>query len=145
MEVRILGPLEVLDDDGAPVDVGGSRPWTLLVDLALAEGHVVSTDQLLEDVWSGERIPARNNLQVHVSRLRRALGDHRIATRGGGYALDLPRDALDAAVSTGSRPKAAPPFAVGDAKTAAKLLRERSTCGAATRSSTSRMMTSLGR
>ena len=80
MELRILGPLEVLDDDGAPVDIGGSRPRTLLIDLALAQGHPVPADQLLEDVWSGERIPARNNLQVHVSRLRRALGEDRIAT-----------------------------------------------------------------
>ena len=67
MELRILGPLEVLDDDGVPVDVGGSRPRTLLIDLALAQGHPVPADQLLEDVWNGERIPARNNLQVHVS------------------------------------------------------------------------------
>ena len=63
----------------------------------MARGGSRSADQLLEDVWSGESIPARNNLQVHVSRLRRALGEERIATRGGGYALELSEDALDAA------------------------------------------------
>ena len=52
-------------------------------------------DQLLEDVWSGTQ-PARNNLQVHIARLRRVLGDDRIVTRNGGYALDIPLDALDA-------------------------------------------------
>ena len=124
MELRILGPLEVLDDDGAPVDVGGSRPRTLLIDLALAQGHPVPADQLLEDVWSGERIPARNNLQVHVSRLRRALGEDRIATRGGGYALDLPRDALDAARFDRLSAEGRAALHAGDAEAAATLLRD---------------------
>ncbi len=124
MELRILGPLEVLDDDGAPVDVGGSRPRTLLIDLALAQGHAVPADQLLEDVWSGERIPARNNLQVHVSRLRRALGEDRIATRGGGYALDLPRDALDAARFDRLSAEGRAALHAGDAEAAATLLRD---------------------
>src|SRR4051794_24015395 len=107
VELRILGPLEVLDDDGALVDVGGSRPRALLVDLALAQGRTVPAERLLEDIWSGgqasaggtvgARLPSRNTVEVHVSRLRRALGAERIATRAGGYALDLPRDALDAA------------------------------------------------
>ncbi len=124
MEVRILGPLEVLDDDGAAVDVGGSRPRTLLLDLALADGHVVPADRLLEDVWSGEHTPARNGLQVHVSRLRRALGEDRIATRGGGYALDLPRDALDAARFDGLAAEGRAALRAGDAEAAATLLRE---------------------
>ena len=124
MELRILGPLEVLDDDGAPVDVGGPRPRTLLIDLALAQGHTVPADQLLEDVWSGERIPARNNLQVHVSRLRRALGDDRIATRGGGYALDLPRDALDAARFDRLSAEGRAALHAGDAEAAASVLRD---------------------
>ena len=124
MEVRILGPLEVLDDDGAPVDVGGPRPQTLLIDLALAQGHPVPADQLLEDVWSGERIPARNNLQVHVSRLRRALGEERIATRGGGYALDIPRDALDATRFDRLSAEGRAALRSGDAETAANVLRD---------------------
>ena len=124
MELRILGPLEVLDDDGAPVDIGGSRPRTLLIDLALAQGHPVPADQLLEDVWSGERIPARNNLQVHVSRLRRALGEDRIATRGGGYALDLPRDALDAARFDRLSAEGRAALHAGDAEAAATVLRD---------------------
>jgi predicted ATPase/DNA-binding SARP family transcriptional activator len=124
VELRILGPLEVLDDDGAPVDVGGARPRTLLVDLALAEGRTVAAEQLLEDVWRGEGIPARNNLQVHVSRLRRALGDNRIATRGGGYALDLPRDALDAARFEGLTAEGRAALHAGDAEAAATVLRD---------------------
>ncbi len=124
MEVRILGPLEVLDDDGAPVDVGGARPRTLLLDLALADGRPVPADRLLEDVWSGEHAPARNGLQVHVSRLRKALGEDRIATRGGGYALDLPRDALDAACFERLAVEGRAALHAGDAAAAATLLRD---------------------
>jgi DNA-binding SARP family transcriptional activator len=124
VELRILGPLEVLDDDGAPVDVGGPRPRTLLIDLALAQGHAVPAEQLIEDVWSGEHISARNNLQVHVSRLRRALGEDRIATRGGGYALDLPRDALDAARFDRLSAEGRAALHAGDAEAAASLFRE---------------------
>jgi predicted ATPase/DNA-binding SARP family transcriptional activator len=71
------------------------RARTLLVALAIAQGHPVTADQLLEQVWSEERRPARNNLQVHISRLRKALGDERIVSRGGTYALALPPDACD--------------------------------------------------
>ena len=124
MELRILGPLEVLGDDGASVDVGGPRPRTLLIDLALARGHTVPAEQLLEDVWGGERIPARNNLQVHVSRLRRALGEDRIVTRGAGYALDLPRDALDAARFDRLSAEGRAALHAGDAETAASVLRD---------------------
>ncbi|HEX5588256.1 MAG TPA: BTAD domain-containing putative transcriptional regulator [Acidimicrobiia bacterium] len=124
MELRILGPFEVLDDDGAPVDVGGARPRTLLIDLALAQGHAVPADQLLEDIWRGERIPARNNLQVHVSRLRRVLGEDRIATRGRGYALDLPRDALDAARFDRLSAEGRAALHAGDAEGAATALRD---------------------
>ena len=53
-------------------------------------------ERLLDDVWGGEQSPERNRLQVHVSRLRRTLGDDRIVTRGGGYALEMPDDGLDA-------------------------------------------------
>ncbi|HEY1738968.1 MAG TPA: AfsR/SARP family transcriptional regulator, partial [Acidimicrobiia bacterium] len=94
MEVRMLGPLEVIDDAGDPVDVGGERPRTLLVDLALERGHTVPADRLLDDAW-GDEAPTRNTLQVTISRLRRALGSNTITTQAGGYVLDIPSDAID--------------------------------------------------
>ena len=97
MELRVLGPFEAVGDDGRSLDVGGLRPQALLVALALAGGHPVAADQLLDQVWPGEKLPDRNRLQVQVSRLRRALGDDRISSRGGGYALEIPASALDAA------------------------------------------------
>ena len=96
MELRILGPFEVVDDDGRVVDVGGARPQALLVALALARGHPVSADQLLDRLWPGADFPARNRLQVNVSRLRKVLGGNCIVSRAGGYALEVPSGTLDA-------------------------------------------------
>ena len=124
MELRILGPLEVVGDDGLAADVGGRRPQTLLVALALAAGHPVPADQLIEQVWRGDRLPGRNRLQIHISRLRRVLGAERIATRGAGYALQIPAEAVDAArfgqLVTGGRAA----LLAQDATAAARLLRE---------------------
>ena len=70
MEFRLLGPLEVLDDDGVPVALGGPRPRALLAQLLLQPNEAVSTDRLIDGIW-GESPPARplNALQVHVHAL----------------------------------------------------------------------------
>ena len=44
MEFRILGPLEVVGDDG-PLALGGVRQRALLADLLLHAGSVVPTDR----------------------------------------------------------------------------------------------------
>ena len=97
MQFRILGPLEVLGDDGLPVPLGGPRPRALLAMLLLQPNRPVSTDQLIDAVW-GESPPASapNALQVHVHALRRALGADRIATRPPGYLLRVDDGELDA-------------------------------------------------
>ena len=87
----------MVGDDGRVLDVGGLRPQALLVALALAGGRPVAADRLLDQVWHGEEFADRNRLQVQISRLRRALGGDRISTRSGGYALEAPASALDAA------------------------------------------------
>jgi YVTN family beta-propeller protein len=56
----------------------------------------VSVDRLIDELW-GEEPPrtARKSLQVHISRLRRELGDGVLETRPRGYALRLERDQVD--------------------------------------------------
>ena len=97
MEIRVLGPFEMVTDDGQLMDVGGHLPRALLVALALAEGRLVPAEQLLDQVWPGEWLGDRNRLHVHISRLRKMLGSDRILTRAGGYSLEIPAGALDAA------------------------------------------------
>src|SRR5439155_1186936 len=52
LEVRLLGPLEVLKQ-GNPVALGGPKPRALLAALALETGRVVSIDRLVETLWPG--------------------------------------------------------------------------------------------
>ena len=88
MEFRLLGPLEVIGDDGASLPLGGARPRALLAQLLLNANDVVSTDRLIDGIW-GEQPPASaaSALQVHVHALRRTIGPDRIVTRPPGYVV----------------------------------------------------------
>ena len=70
----MLGPLEVLDDDGRPLALGGAKQRALLAVLLLHAGQVVSADRLIDELW-GEDPPdtARSVLQVYVANLRKVL------------------------------------------------------------------------
>jgi DNA-binding SARP family transcriptional activator len=101
LEIRILGPVEVLRD-GRPVALGGAKQRALVADLTIHANEVVSADRLIDDLW-GDEPPdtAPHMLHVYVSRLRKTLEDHGRAvleTRPPGYVLNLePQDDLDAA------------------------------------------------
>ncbi|MCC7077960.1 MAG: winged helix-turn-helix domain-containing protein [Acidimicrobiia bacterium] len=100
MEFRILGPLEVVDSAGAPVEVPSGKTRSLLLALLVAGGDVVPTDSLVERLWGGSP-PAdpENALQVRVSQLRRAFGADRniIVTSGPGYRLRVEDTTFDVA------------------------------------------------
>ena len=102
MDFRILGPLEVLDD-GRPLEIAGSKPRALLALLLLHAGETLTTDRLIDELW-GESPPAgaAKTLQMHVSRLRKALAGEDgtgpsdlIVTRGRGYRLAIDPEQLD--------------------------------------------------
>jgi len=90
VELRILGPLRVVDGD-RDVAVAGPRERALLVALACRAGDAVGGEALIDALW-GEDAPRSANklLQNHVLRLRRAIGADAIETRDGGYALAGP-------------------------------------------------------
>ena len=98
MEFRLLGPLEVLGDDGARrARSAAGRPRAAAGAAAPpARTRVVSTDRLIDAVW-GESPPATaaSALHVHVHALRQALGAERIETRPPGYLLRVEPDELD--------------------------------------------------
>ncbi|MGI9051697.1 MAG: BTAD domain-containing putative transcriptional regulator [Ilumatobacteraceae bacterium] len=98
MRIALLGELEVLDDSERNVVVTGAKQRALLAVLALHAGRAVSADQLVDALWGEDPPPAvRNGLQGLVSKLRRSLGSAGlVAMRSGGYALELPPDAIDA-------------------------------------------------
>jgi class 3 adenylate cyclase len=90
MDVRLLGPVEAIDDAGRPLELRRQKQRALLAALALRPGQVVSTDRLLEDLWGAE--PPRTavgSLQNLVSHLRKVLGRDVVVTRSPGYVLVL--------------------------------------------------------
>jgi DNA-binding response OmpR family regulator len=67
------------------------KEYDLLLMLMRRAGTVVGRDELMRDVWQTEGLGATKTLDMHVSTLRRKLGDagSRITTvRGVGFRLD---------------------------------------------------------
>jgi DNA-binding SARP family transcriptional activator len=94
---RVLGPVRA-ERDGRIVPVDSPRAKVVLAMLVLDAGRVVSVDQLADAVWD-QQPPTRAvaTLQVHVSNLRRALGEggDRVVTEPPGYRLALADDESD--------------------------------------------------
>jgi DNA-binding SARP family transcriptional activator len=63
--------------------------------LAAAYPRLVSTDRLIDALWSTDDVRDESRLQVVVSRLRRAIGTDVVATVPGGYRLDAPAGSID--------------------------------------------------
>jgi predicted ATPase/DNA-binding SARP family transcriptional activator len=92
--VRVLGPVDVVDDDGRVHAPASPIRRTLLALLALDAGRTVDADALLERAWNGS--PPQSGLRAlrfHISRLRAELGiDNVIVTDGHGYRLEADTD-----------------------------------------------------
>ena len=101
LELRLLGPLEIVGPDGT-VRPAGEKPAAVLALLALHADEVVSRDRLVDALWDDEPpASAAASLQMHVSRARKLLdeagaGRERLTTHGNGYVLHLETDELDA-------------------------------------------------
>jgi YVTN family beta-propeller protein len=132
MDYRILGPLAVYDEERRAVELGGRQQRLVFAVLLLHRNEVVSVDRLIDVLW-GERAPtnAVKNVQVHLSRLRRALEfdgsepkKEVVRTRTSGYVLEVTPGEVDAdrferLVDEGRRALAA-----ADPEHAATLLQE---------------------
>ena len=95
-DFRILGTLEVIGESG-PVPLGGPRPRALLAALLLRAGHVVPTEQLVDELYGAEPPKfATASLQNSVAALRKALGPELLVTRAPGYLLAVPPEQIDA-------------------------------------------------
>jgi DNA-binding SARP family transcriptional activator len=103
LDFRILGPIEVVNGDRR-LSLGGPKQRALLAMLLLHANEVVSSDRLIDELWSGEgREDGIKALQVAISRLRRALEpglatDARsgaVLTRAPGYLLRVADEQVD--------------------------------------------------
>ncbi|MGH3240049.1 MAG: AfsR/SARP family transcriptional regulator, partial [Spirillospora sp.] len=96
MRIGMLGPLDVVADGGARVEIGGARLRVLLTLLALDPGTPIPAERIIDGLWE-DGVPrgAPNALQSLVSRLRAAIGRDLIESRPGAYRLALPREDVD--------------------------------------------------
>ena len=124
----VLGPLEVLRD-GEPLRLGGERQRALLALLLLHAGELVSTEQLVDQLFGEEPSEgAVNALYVAISRLRRLLdggtGSSVLVTRPGGYLLAVESGRVDAELFEGLLAEGRRLLAAGDPGSAAARLRD---------------------
>ena len=108
MRIAVLGPVQAVRD-GADLDLGPHKQRALLAGLVLHAGRVVPVEALVDLLW-GDAPPAAVQASLHgyVAALRRVLEPGRAArssgsllvTRGSGYLLDVPPDAVDGVVFT---------------------------------------------
>lgn len=105
LDLRVLGSFEAYDGEGRALDLGGPRQRAVLALLVVAQGRVLPTDRIVEDLWRGEPPPkAMGSLQAYVSHLRRALEPDRparspaqvLVSASPGYALRVPTGSVDA-------------------------------------------------
>ena len=128
IEFGILGPLSIRDGDRA-LALGSRKQRALLASLLLHANDQVSHHHLAEELW-GERPPAtaEHTLHVHVSGLRKALGDAErrtlVVTCPDGYKLAVEPERLDSTrfASLAAQGRAA--LASGDAAAASGALTE---------------------
>lgn len=101
MRYELLGALRVVTDDGKVASIGAQKIETLLAVLLIRSGQVVSSEQLMTEIWE-DRTPRRATagLHVYVSQLRKFLGrcghlESPVVTRPPGYLLRAGEEELD--------------------------------------------------
>ena len=129
LRIGLLGPLQVRDETGRLIHVGGRQLRVLLTLLALNAGRVVPASSLTGQIWPDEP-PGNpgNALQTLVSRLRAELrqagiGDV-IESHPAGYRLAVPPEAVDVVAFEALAARGRRALGDGDAGEAARLLRD---------------------
>lgn len=98
MDFRLLGALAVSDgSDVFPIARGAQR--AVLAVLLLSANHVVTTEDMIDELWGEPPPTARASVQNNVMRLRRALGSQasRLVTHSAGYEMTVSPGELDVA------------------------------------------------
>ena len=127
LRIGLLGPLQVRDETGRPVHVGGRQLRVLLTLLALDAGRVAPAGSLAGEIWPDD-LPGNpgNALQTLVSRLRAQLRqagiDDVIESHPAGYRLAVPPEAVDVMAFETLAARGRRALADGDAGQAARVL-----------------------
>jgi DNA-binding SARP family transcriptional activator len=124
LEFRILGPLEVVGEEGS-IRLGGPRQRATLALLLLNANRVVSVDRLADELYAGRApVTAVTQVQRQISELRKVLGSaSAIETRAPGYVIHLPPGRLDLQRFEQQAEEGRQALLRGDAEAAAALMR----------------------
>jgi DNA-binding SARP family transcriptional activator len=124
LDFRILGPIEVVENDGS-IRLGGPRQRATLAILLLEANRVVSVERLAEDLYAGAApVTAVTQVQRQISDLRKLLPKQVIETRSPGYVIHVLPEQLDLNRFERKAENATQLLARGEAQRAAELLRE---------------------
>ncbi|MET8772763.1 AfsR/SARP family transcriptional regulator [Streptomyces sp. NPDC004658] len=104
MDIKLLGPLQAQAGGRAFVP-SAAKPRQILALLALGAGRMVTVPTLMTELWKDAPPPsAATTVQTYVLQIRKGLdaalgepgaGKSVLATRYGGYSLDVPLDQVD--------------------------------------------------
>ncbi|OLT12370.1 hypothetical protein BJF78_03890 [Pseudonocardia sp. CNS-139] len=102
MRFLLLGPLEVVIDEGRSIALSASKAAQVLALLLTRCGQTVTVDTIIEELWGSSPPPsAMPTLQTYVYHLRRRLrreagdGAELLATRSRGYQLCVRPEQID--------------------------------------------------
>lgn len=100
MEFRLLGPVELWDNDRR-CELGSPKERHVLAMLLMADRNPVSVDSLIDGVWENAPSKVRASVHTYMTRLRGRLdrefgkGEARIVSRAGAYALEVDPELVD--------------------------------------------------
>lgn len=106
MELRVLGPLEVVEG-AREVPIPSRMQRSILAMLGLYRGAVAPRERLIDELWGDAPPPSADHaLNVHLAGLRQRVTGDRIQTIGSGYRLrmddvDLDLDRFERLVAQG--------------------------------------------
>ena len=124
MRLCVLGPLELIDDDGRVIAIPGRKERAFLTVLAISANRVVSEESLVDLLW-GQAAPAGalGSLRSFASRVRKLLpAGATLEHQPPGYVLRIPAGSVDVDDVERTRREAADASARGDHVAAAELL-----------------------
>jgi DNA-binding SARP family transcriptional activator len=135
MDIKVLGSLHA-EVNGVSIVPSAGKPRQILALLALHPGRVVPVPTLMEEAWGTDLPPSSlTTLQTYILQLRRMLSAAMgpqvaasakdvLATRHGGYLLQVPAEAVDVYRYEPMVTEGRKAFEDGKDEQAARLLRQ---------------------